>query len=164
MKADKSIGVLLILFSAFMYWQAGRLPAGTFGTGGADFVPKIIFVLLALSGAILAAGAYFKTRTPVEAGGKIQKKSPGAAAKEILAAHKSVITAFLVFFGYVILMYYLGYLIATAVFMPVMMWVLGPRTLKSAGIIAVVTVGVVLGIYVIFEKFLKIFLPSGNLF
>ena len=62
MKADKIIGGMLIAFSAIMYYAADKLPEGTFGTLGAGFFPKILFILLAVSGISLTAGAFIQEK------------------------------------------------------------------------------------------------------
>ncbi|RJQ52253.1 MAG: tripartite tricarboxylate transporter TctB family protein [Desulfobacteraceae bacterium] len=163
--SDQVIGILLVLFSAGMYYKADRLPEGTFGTMGPAFFPKILFILLAVAGGVLTACAYRKKRGRTgEQTEPMHKKPFGTAAKEIASAHKNVIVSFLLFFGYVLVMYYFGYTLATLVFMPIMMGFLGPRTRSSAVIAAAVTIGVTFGIHFGFEKLLDIFLPSGSLF
>lgn len=59
------------------------------------------------------------------------------------------------------LMYYAGYLISTAFFMLVLMWILGPRTKRSGVVIVATSFAVTYGIYFSFLKLLKVFLPSG---
>jgi hypothetical protein len=61
-------------------------------------------------------------------------------------------------------MYYLGYPIATLIFLPVIMWVLGPRNKKSVVVIILTTLGVTFIIYYSFLKLLNVFLPEGSLF
>ena len=61
-------------------------------------------------------------------------------------------------------MYYLGYPIATLIFMPVFMWILGPRTKKAALVTVLTTLGVTFIIYYSFLKLLSVFLPEGSLF
>ena len=65
---------------------------------------------------------------------------------------------------YVILMYYLGYLISTIVFLPVLMWILGPKTKTAAITIVLVSLGLTIGMQVVFARLLKVFLPDGALF
>ena len=121
MKSDKVIGAILIVFSVVMYVQADRLPKGTFGTGGADFFPKIIFILLGSASLVLIAGAVSKERKD----GRIQKAPPDRTAwdavKDTVQYHKTVIISFAVFLVYVILMYYFGYLVSTLIFMILLM-------------------------------------------
>jgi len=163
MRADKIIGGLLIIFSAGMYYEADKLPEGTFGTLGADFFPKILFVLLAISGAILIVTAFIQEKKSAPDASKKAPKRFSEVVKETIQTHKNVILSFAIFLGYVILMYYFGYPIATFIFMPILMWTLGPKDKKSIVITAVTTLVVTFAIYYSFLKFLKIFLPTGKL-
>lgn len=167
MKSDKVIGFILIVFSSVMYFLASRLPKGTFGTGGADFFPKIIFILLGLMSILLIAGAVVRERKrggePSAAKTKPLDPTAWAKVSNTLRYHKTVLVSFGVFLGYVVLMYYFGYPVATLAFMLVLMWFLGPRDKKSIGVIAATTIVVTFGLYYFFLKFLKIFLPTGTL-
>jgi len=163
MKADKIIGGLLILFSAVMYYEADKLPEGTFGTLGADFFPKILFVLLAVAGAVLTVTAFVQEKKSAPDAAEKASKRFSEVVEETIQAHKNVILAFAIFLGYVILMYYFGYPIATFIFMPILMWTLGPKDKRSIVITAVTTLVVTFAVYYSFLKFLKIFLPTGKM-
>lgn len=169
MKEDKVIGLILIFFSVFMYVQADRLPPALFGALGADLVPKILFITLAICGAVLIAQSLIRERKAKVSGVDSQLENAGRRGlrlktKELLGYYRYVIFGFLAFLAYVILMYYLGYSIATLIFLPVIMWVLGPRNKKSVLVITLTTLGVTFIIYYSFLKFLKVFLPEGSLF
>ncbi len=169
MKEDKVIGLILIFFSVFMYVQADRLPPALFGALGADLVPKILFITLAICGAVLTAQSLIRERKAKVSGVDSQLENAGRRGlrlktKELLGYYRYVIFGFLTFLAYVILMYYLGYPIATLIFLPVIMWVLGPRNKKSVLVITLTTLGVTFIIYYSFLKFLKVFLPEGSLF
>ena len=169
MKEDKVIGLILIAFSAFMYVQADRLPPALFGSLGADFVPKILFTILAICGAVLIIQSLIRERkAKVSAADSQLENGAGGGllsnTKALLGYYQYVIFGFLAFLAYVILMYYLGYPIATLIFLPVIMWVLGPRNKKSVLVIILTTLGVTFIIYYSFLKFLKVFLPEGSLF
>lgn len=168
MKSDKAIGIILILFSVFMYLHARKLPDFMYGTFGAGFFPKILFAMLAVSGVVLTVGQFVKERKA-----KKQRKVPekeqftwakvSCRFREILKDYSFVIIGFVLFFCYVILLDYLGYTIATLVFMSMLMWILGPRNLKTIPIILIISVGMTFFIYFGFLKLLHVFLPSGKL-
>ncbi|MGD9045254.1 MAG: tripartite tricarboxylate transporter TctB family protein [Desulfobacterales bacterium] len=169
MKEDKVIGLILIAFSAFMYVQAERLPPALFGALGADFVPKILFIILAICGAVLMVQSLIRERKAKVSADDSQLENGGGGGllsntRVLLKSYQYVIFGFLAFLAYVILMYYLGYPIATLIFLPVIMWVLGPRNKKSVLVIILTTLGVTFIIYYSFLKFLKVFLPEGSLF
>jgi hypothetical protein len=169
MKEDKVIGLILIFFSAFMYVQADRLPPALFGALGADLVPKILFITLAICGAVLIAQSLIRERKAKVSGVDSQLENADRRGlllktKALLGYYQYVIFGFLAFLAYVILMYYLGYPIATLIFLPVIMWVLGPRNKKSVVVIILTTLGVTFIIYYSFLKLLNVFLPEGSLF
>ena len=169
MKADKVIGLILVAFSIFMYIQADRLPPALFGTLGAGFVPKILFIILAGCGAILTIQCLIRERKARASETELPSEETGPEGprfkiSEFLKYYQYVIFGFFAFLAYVVLMYYLGYPIATLIFMPVFMWVLGPRDKKAALVTALTTLGVTFVIYYSFLKLLRVFLPEGSLF
>ena len=169
MKEDKVIGVILIAFSVFMYVQADRLPPALFGTKGAGFVPKILFAILAVCGAVLIIQCIFREKKAKTTDDETSYDKGGTGifpgkVRDFFNYYRYVILGFLAFFGYVVLMYYFGYPISTLIFMPVLMWVLGPRNKKAALVITVTTLGVTFVIYYSFLKLLRVFLPEGSLF
>ncbi len=169
MKEDKIIGLILIAFSIFMYVQADRLPPALFGTLGAGFVPKILFTILAGCGAVLTIQSLIRERKARAAGIDLQPDKAGCEesrfkVKAFFKYYQYVIFGFIAFLTYVVLMYYLGYPISTLIFMPVLMWVLGPRNRKAVLVITLTTLSVTFVIYYSFLKLLRIFLPEGSLF
>ena len=159
MKRDSALGLILIAFSGLMYYQASQLPPAMFGTLGADVFPKILFVLLALAGLSLFIQGMTRKTAAAETAGADQKDRPQG-----IGFYRNVIIGFGSFMGYVILMGYLGYVISTLIFLPVLMWTLGPKTKKSALTIVLVTLGLTYGMQYGFAHILKVFLPEGSLF
>jgi len=164
MKADKVIGGILVVFSAIMYYEADKFPEGTFGTLGAGLFPKMLFILMAIAGVVLIVNTFIQEKKSKPGTENKAGEDVSESVRDIILNHKNVLLAFAIFFGYVILMYYFGYRIATFIFMPVLMWVLGPRNKKSMIVIAATTVIVTFAIHYSFLNFLKIFLPTGKLF
>ena len=169
MKSDKVVGIILIAFSIFMYIQADQLPPAMFGTLGAGFVPKILFSILAVCGAVLTIQSLIRERKANASRADLQSEDagpaePGIKVREFIKYYQYVFFGFLAFLAYVVLMYYLGYPISTLVFMPVFMWVLGPRNKKAALVTVLTTLGVTFVIYYSFLKLLKVFLPEGSVF
>jgi hypothetical protein len=162
MKQDRILALILLVFSGFMYYEADRLPPAMFGALGADLFPKILFALLALAAVALFGQSVARSRRE-EAGSEKAATQPKIRAPGI-SHYRNVIIGFVAFLGYVILMYFLGYVPASVIFLPVLMWILGPRTKRSALLILLVTVGLTFGMYFGFARVLKIFLPSGLLF
>ena len=165
MKQDKVIGIILIVFAVIMYYQTTLLPPALFGDVGAAFVPKIWFTILGICGVSLTATGFVRDRKRRAVGGDEAAVDPvGVRLKEFLIHYRFVLTGFIIFFLYILLMKYIGYLYATLLFMPVLMWILGPKTGKTIPVIALITLGVTGIIYWGFVKVLKVFLPTGSLF
>ena len=165
MKQDKVIGIILIVFSALMYYQTTHLPSPLFGDVGAAFVPKIWFAILGICGVSLTVTGFVRDRKNRASGtDEVAVDHFSVRIKEFFIHYRFVFAGFIIFFLYIFLMKYIGYLYSTLLFMPVMMWILGPKTGKSVAIIALTSVGVTGIIYFGFVKVLKVFLPSGSLF
>ncbi len=167
MKQDQFVGLILIIFSGFMYYQASQLPPAMFGALGADIFPKILFALLALFGATLLIQSFWKVRKETLASQQEPDRDKTLSVTtepKGVAYYKYVIIGFASFMVYVILMYYLGYLISTLFFLPVLMWILGPKTKTAAITIVLVSLGLTIGMQVVFARLLKVFLPEGAFF
>jgi putative tricarboxylic transport membrane protein len=167
MREDKIIGIILIIFSAFMYSQTLEFPEAVFGTKGAGFFPKILFSLLGLAGAALTVNAFIRGRKRTS-GPPAEGKSPNIPFRDrvrnSLRSHSQVILSFFLVFVYVVVMDYFGYLIATLAFMVTLMWYLGPKNRREIPLILVISCGMTFIIYFSFLELLQIFLPEGSLF
>jgi hypothetical protein len=167
MKEDKIIGIILIVFSAFMYYQTLEFPEAVFGTKGAGFFPKILFSLLALAGAALIASAFIRGRKK-NGGPQAGRKGPELPFRDrvgkSLRSYSQVILSFTLVFVYIVIMDYLGYMVATLAFMLSLMWFLGPKRRKDIPLILVISCGMTFIIYFAFLELLQIFLPEGSLF
>jgi len=165
MKQDQVIGIILIVFAGIMYYQTTILPPALFGDIGAAFVPKIWFTILCICGvSLIVTGAVKDKKNKTSGADDVAVERFGARVKAFFTHYRFVLAGFIIFFLYILFMKYIGYLYSSLLFMPVMMWVLGPKTQKSIPIIALTTVGVTGIIYWGFVKVLKVFLPSGSLF
>jgi len=165
MKQDKVIGIILIVFAGIMYHQTTLLPPALFGDVGAAFVPKIWFTILGICGVSLTVTGFLGDRKHKASGAEdVAVDHFSVRIKAFFIYYRFVFSGFIIFFLYILLMKYVGYLYSTLVFMPVLMWVLGPKTGKSAAVISLSSIGVTGIIYFGFVKVLKVFLPSGSLF
>jgi len=163
MKEDKWIGFIIIAFSAFMYYQADLLPPPLFGTLGAAMFPKIVLALLFLAGGGLILQCLVKERRgTVEAKTTLAKKVE--KINKGLIDYEWVILSFFCFFCYVLLMDFFGYLPSTLIFVPSLMWLIGPRTKGSLWVIVITTLIMTFGLYHGFTTFFDIFLPEGRFF
>jgi putative tricarboxylic transport membrane protein len=156
MRSDVYTGAFTCVVSICMFYIASKLPEGMFGTLGAGFFPKIIFGTLAVCSCVLMVKAFIvhfaknKTKT---------KTVPFPFGK-----YKIVLIAFVLFFLYVLGLSYLGFVIASMLFLPGLMWTLGPKTKASLVPIVLTSTGITAVTYISFTHFLQVFLPSGSLF
>lgn len=154
-REDKYIGIILVIFSVFMYTQTFKFPPAMLGTLGAGFFPKILFTLLGLAGVGLIIGSLFQN-----------KKRPLKTFSLKLAwqTHSLVILSFLLVGIYIVAMHYFGFLWATLGFMISLMWLLGPKKIRTLPLIMIISGGLTFVIYYTFLKLLQIFLPEGLAF
>ncbi len=163
MKEDRLIGWAIIGFGAFMYYQADLLPPPMFGTLGPAVFPKIVLILLILTGGGLILQQFIRDRRA-----SAEVKTPPAQRiekiKKSLRHYEWVILTLLCFFGYVLLMDFAGYLISTLVFILALMWLIGPRTRSSLLVIFITTLIMSFGLYYGFMTFFDVVLPEGQFF
>jgi hypothetical protein len=154
MGRDSGIGLGLLVACGLLYWQTGAIRTPPFVPIGPAFYPRIVLVLLTALVVWLILEDLL-TRTP----------RPGTAATPASGRnYRLVAICFLVFGGYVIGLSLLGYLLATFLFVLGLGWIMGPRTRRELPTLLAVAAGTTLATYLIFEKYLHVFLPRGLLF
>jgi len=155
MRRDTAIGVGLLAFCGLLYWQAGLVSVPPFIPIGPSFYPRVVLVLLAALTVWLIVEDTLKGRAPA----KKTKKPVGPAPD-----YQRVIVGFLVFLGYVVALDLLGYIASTFLFVLGLSWGVGPRELREMPKLLAVAAGTALVTYLVFEKYLYVFLPRGLLF
>lgn len=155
MGRDTWIGAGLLLLCGALYSQTGNIPTPPFVPIGPAFYPRVILVLLA------ALAVWLILEDVVGATGR-----PGRAARPAVSApnYRLVAVCFVLFGGYVIGLSLLGYLLATFLFVLGLGWILGPRQARELPKLGAVAIGTALATYLVFEKYLHVFLPRGLLF
>lgn len=154
MGRDGATGVGLLAFCGLLYWQAGSISTPPFVPIGPAFYPRVVLILLAALAVWLILEDLL-TRTP----------RPGVPATPAPRPnYRLVLICFVVFGGYVIGLSLLGYLLSTFLFVLGLGWVMGPRRIQALLKLSVVAAGTTLATYLIFEKYLHVFLPRGLLF
>jgi len=155
MGRDGAIGLGLLAFCGLLYWQTGAVSVPPFVPIGPAFYPRIILILL-------AALAVWLIAESVVRGWGHARPAPkaGAAAPN----YRLVTICFLIFGGYVIALSLIGYLVATVLFVLGLGWLMGPRQMRGLPTLAAVAVGTALVTFLLFEKYLHVFLPRGLLF
>jgi len=152
---DTGIGIGLLAFCGLLYWQAGLVSTPPFVPIGPAFYPRAVLILLAGLAVWLIAEDILKRQGP----------SPGVKKPEGPAPNYGrVLLGFFVFLGYVVGLSLIGYLAATFLFVLGLSWSIGPRDIREMPKLFVVAIGTALATYLVFEKYLYVFLPRGLLF
>lgn len=155
MKHDAGIGVGLLAFCGLLYWQAGLVSAPPFVPIGPAFFPRVILILLAGLAVWLIAEDLLRRRSL--AGSSVKPAGPAPN-------YGKVLLGFILFLGYVAGLSLIGYLTATFLFVLGLSWSIGPRNIRELPKLIAIAVGTTLATYLIFEKYLYVFLPRGHLF
>jgi putative tricarboxylic transport membrane protein len=155
MGRDTGIGVGLLAFCGLLYWQTGLISIPPFVPIGPAFYPRVILILLAGLALWLIAEDLLRKRTRLRTAGKAAGPAPN---------YRRVVLAFFVFFAYVASLSLIGYVTSTFLFILGLSWAIGPREVRSIPKLASVALLTTLVVYLVFEKYLFVFLPKGFLF
>lgn len=150
-----------LALSVATYIMADVFPPIMDEAPGPGFVPKI----LAGSMAVLAFALFVRTMFMIRAekrraaalGYKPPYEGPSFSSPAVRLSYKlaSVCIVYACLIGLV------GFVIASLVFIPSGMWVMGERSAKNMTLVSICMVG---GFYLVFAKFLNMTLPTGILF
>ena len=139
---DVYIGIGLIAFSVFFLMESTKMHPGA-----AEF-PRIILAVFLILSVFLMGNGLINTWKPE----RLKKSDKPIAAAEL----KSPVVIALVSLAYVAAIDFIGFFIATTVFVPAFMLLFGVRKLAP---ILIVTASIDLFIYVLFTKLLSVYLP-----
>jgi hypothetical protein len=146
------IGLATSLFLLPFSFGLPKLPIVPISPG---FYPAIVLVFMATASALL-----------VVQGMLVQRSSPAPAAEAAAGPKRDyglVAAAFAVSGAYVALLPFLGFRIATVLFVAAFQVVLErPTTLRQWAVLAMVAVGTSAVTYVVFERYLTVLLPRGT--
>jgi hypothetical protein len=147
MTRDGLAGVVLLASSLFLLWASRSLPHPPLVPVGPAFYPRILLAMIAvLSLALIVSDV----RAP-------HRESPAPTR------YRLVLVAFAIFTGYVFLLPWLGYRLATFLFVGAMQAALEWPRGRGWALVAVVALGTSLVTYYVFEGYLSVLLPRGRL-
>ncbi len=155
MGRDTAIGIGLLGLCGLLYWQAGLVSVPPFIPIGPSFYPRVMLVFLAGLALWLIAEDVLKKRSSAGEA----KKATGPAPN-----YRRVLWGFLIFLGYVACLDLIGFLTSTFLFVLGLSWAIGPREFREMPKLVAVAIGTALVTYLVFEKYLYVFLPRGLLF
>ena len=155
MGRDTGIGVGLLAVCGILYWQTGFISIPPFVPIGPSFYPRVMLIFLAGLAVWLIAEDLLKKRTSAVKA----KKATGPAP-----SYRRVLWGFLIFLGYVACLDLIGFVASTFLFILGLSWAIGPRNVREIPKLFAVAAGTALVCYLLFEKYLYVFLPRGLLF
>lgn len=144
---DRYLGLGCVILGVFAYMAASQwkvmVGSDPAGPGG---IPKILSVGIAVIGVILIAGSYLMKNQ--------QKDKPLFTRKELMIA----VSLTAICLVYILVLPYIGYLLATPLFIASILLSLGSRKAKSILLISVIAT---LVLFLMFYSVLKVNLPLG---
>lgn len=150
MRRDAAVGGLLALLSLFLLWQTREIPTPPLLPLGPAFYPRVVLAVLVVLSLIMVVSGL---------------RAPAAARvpdwRAWFARYRPIVAVFALFGLYVLAMPVLGYPLSTVLFVAVMQWLLGRRGWRRLPAVLAVAVGTALVTWVVFERYLFVFLPRG---
>jgi hypothetical protein len=146
---------VILAIAAWLFWEAGDLPASRWEPLGAGTFPRLVLGALAL----LAATALVREF-------RLWRREGGAvhlASGATLARYRLVVAVLGLFVGYVAVLPQLGFALASFVFLLATQVVLGPKTRRALAIMVVAALVFSFGLNWLFAEAFNVFLPRGRL-
>jgi hypothetical protein len=149
---DGVAGLVCLAGSAVLLFMSRGLPQPALVPIGPAFYPRILLVVTAvLSAALLVSDLVARRR-----------RRPAAEAEPV--RYQLVVITFAVFTAYVVVMPWLGYRLATLLFVTVLQVALNPPDSARAWVLVLgVAVATTVVTYYAFEVYLHVLLPRGRL-
>ena len=140
------LGLGLVAFSTFFLFECNKL-----SEQAAQYPRIILSTLLAFSVALLIQGIWYSFRP---------QKYAERYGKSAKAIDWNVVSNPLIVFGatvlYLVLFHFINFFVATAVFVPLIMWIFRERKVLN---MLLVTVGLELFVWLMFVKLLNVYFP-----
>lgn len=147
-KYNYALAVLLLIVGVGMIYLTLDFPYSGLSDIGGGFWPKLLGALLMLC----SIGLVIDTAISKESELTLDFRTPGM---------QRVVKMCAVMVIFCVIMKFLGFMIGVIFMVPACAWILGARDKKK---LALITAGVVVFVYAVFEVMLHTGLPSGSLF
>lgn len=152
------IGLALIALALVIYIRGGSLPSLTEAYFDAGSFPRLIAALLILLSIILILSKLNELRKRKPAEEKVSNKERMSA---FYGEYRLVILTTAVFFVYIFLLQFIGFVVSTILFIIGAAILIGYRKRKEVLTISAVAVILTLSMYFFFENVLHVRFPSG---
>jgi len=157
MTRDGVAGLICLALSIAMLVLTRGLPQSSFVPIGPDFYPRIVLTIMAVLSATLVGFDLWHARA------RTAPAAAGAEAAPEKRNYRLVGIAFAAFAGYVVVLSFLGYRIATFIFMVALQWVLDrPQTKRRWVVLLISAIATTAITYVVFDEYLSVLLPRGS--
>ena len=155
--SDRLVGLMLLLVSAFFYWQTAFFKKPSFSQFeqmGPDFLPRGILIGLAIFSLILL----------MRGKGSLVPSWRTAQLRALFTKYREVVISLVSFPLYALAIDLIGFGISTVVYLVLMQWVLKPP--KGLGFLYSIAGSAVFtwALVTVFQQYLHVILPSGSLF
>lgn len=147
------VALLVILFSAWYYWQSGFLPQKAVDPLGSAALPRLLAVSMIVFALAHIGVSYFRRKRLAE--DEATSSTQGSAK---VRGNLRILGVVAVTGAYLAAMVPLGYAASTLAYLVLLTVLLGVPSLKG---LAISTVGVSLSLLLLFAKFLGVLLPVG---
>lgn len=155
MTRDGVAGLICLALAIGMLVLTRGLQQSSLVPIGPDFYPRIVLIIMAVLSAMLVVSDVWRQRARTAA-------ATAEAAPE-KRNYRLVGITFAVFAGYVILLPFVGYRLATFLFMAVLQAVIeAPRSARRWIVVLVSALATAAVTYVVFEHYLSVLLPRGS--
>ena len=154
---DLLLGVIFAAISVAYYYGASKLPPSKLFKIGADFMPKIYAVCMFIISVAFIFFGISKAKT---------WKDPQKEQEEFPIEYGRVIRVSLVFIAYVLCWKPVGFVVSTAVFLLVEMFLFAPdnkKSLKDVLLYVLISIITTLVLFYAFKNGFHILLPVGIL-
>src|SRR5689334_11137860 len=147
---DAVVGLISLGVSLWLFVVAGDLPSSALVPIGPGFYPRLVLGLTALASIALVAVSVFSA-------------ARGDAGQAVPPNYALVVTAFVLFGLYIVVLPLVGFRLATFVFVALMQAAIDPpRSRRAFIVVGIIAFATSLVTYVVFEHYLQVLLPRGT--
>jgi hypothetical protein len=155
---DGIAGLICLAISIWLLVLTRGLPPALMVPIGPAVYPRVVIGIMALLSAIMIVNDVLTSRAAAPAAPAASRAEPGARPNYLL-----VLATFVAFGVYVLLLPYLGFRIATFLFVAALQVILDrPRSWQRWLLVVAVAFGTTLACHFVFEDYLSVLLPRGD--